>query len=53
MIVDVNSDGEIQVSEAFNVYQLNVSSSNIASLIGLSSFLNLQRLECSQNLITK
>lgn len=52
MKVDVNNDGEISFSEAAGVYQLNVPSSNIASLIGISSFPNITRLECSQNQIT-
>lgn len=51
MKVDVNNDGEISFSEAVGVYQLNVPNSNIASLIGISSFPNLTRLECSQNQI--
>ncbi|MFA7446178.1 MAG: T9SS type A sorting domain-containing protein [Flavobacteriaceae bacterium] len=49
MIVDVNSDGEIQVSEALNVYYLNVSSSEVGDMTGIEAFVNLTHLYCSNN----
>lgn len=50
--VDTNNDGEIQVSEAETVTFLNVSSNNIESMVGIQSFVNLQVLQCTDNLIT-
>ncbi|WP_080778846.1 T9SS type A sorting domain-containing protein [Chryseobacterium phocaeense] len=47
--VDTNGDGEIQVSEAEAVKELNVSNANIASLTGITSFSYLQKLDCSHN----
>ena len=47
--IDTNNDGEIQVSEATLITLLNVSSSNISSLEGVTAFNNLQTLRCSNN----
>jgi Leucine-rich repeat (LRR) protein len=52
MKIDVNNNNEIEVSEALLVKILNVESSNIGNLIGLTSFLNLNVFTCSNNLIT-
>jgi hypothetical protein len=52
MIVDTNGDGEIQVSEALNVYQLHLSQSSIADLTGIEEFVNLANLNCSYNSLT-
>lgn len=55
--VDVNNDGEIQLSEAANVLKLNIStnefnsSGNINSLNGLELFPNLTELNCKGNSI--
>lgn len=55
--VDVNNDGEIQVSEAANVLELDLSTSpynttnDIISLDGLANFTNLTELDCSGNSI--
>lgn len=55
--VDVNNDGEIQVSEALNVIKLDVSTDefnnggNIITLAGLESFTNLTELNCKGNSI--
>ncbi|MBN8641886.1 MAG: T9SS type A sorting domain-containing protein [Flavobacteriales bacterium] len=51
--IDVNNDGEIQLSEALTVTNLNISSSNISDLTGLASFSNLDGFNCSNNLITQ
>lgn len=53
--VDANSDGEIQVSEALNVVELNLNGYSAAignSLNGINYFTNLVRLDCHYNTIT-
>ena len=64
ILVDQNGDGEIQVSEALNVYYLNVSINaglppeygytnvTISNLSGIEYFTNLRSLECQVNQIT-
>ncbi|KAB1157873.1 T9SS type A sorting domain-containing protein [Flavobacterium luteum] len=47
--IDANNDGNIQISEAQNVATLWISSSNIISLSGISSFSNLTDLDCESN----
>lgn|SRR5690554_236579 len=47
--VDTNGDGEIQVSEAEAVINLNVSLRNISSLEGIQSFINIKKLYCDNN----
>ncbi|WP_445452318.1 DUF7619 domain-containing protein [Flavobacterium sp. 25HG05S-40] len=49
--IDANNDGEIQLAEALQVRNLYVSSASISSLIGIGSFTNIFRLDCSGNLI--
>lgn len=56
--IDLNSDGEIQKSEALYVTRLNLNSRNsnlqkITSLAGIESFLNVSDLNCSTNLLTE
>lgn len=46
---DINNDGEIQVSEAEVVKWLNVSVGYAQSLIGINSFNQLEKLDCSSN----
>ncbi len=53
MIVDVNGDGEIQVSEALDVYQLHLPQSSIADLTGIEEFVNLTNLNCTSNFLTE
>lgn len=50
--IDVNNDGEIQVSEALIVFELNVTNSNIQYLVGIETFSNLTSLNCSSNQLT-
>ena len=38
--IDINNDGEIQISEASNITWLNISSSSISNLTGISFFMN-------------
>ncbi|MDC8003966.1 T9SS type A sorting domain-containing protein [Aureisphaera galaxeae] len=52
-VIDTNSDGEIQVSEAEAVTHLQVFSKNINSLVGIESFVNLVILNCSFNNLTE
>jgi hypothetical protein len=47
--IDDNNDGEIQESEAAVVDSLNVSSSSIWDLSGVSAFSNLKKLRCNSN----
>lgn len=47
--VDTNNDGEIQLSEAEMVLNLNVNDRNISSMEGIQSFVNLEELGCSSN----
>jgi uncharacterized repeat protein (TIGR01451 family) len=46
---DLNNDGEIQVSEAETVKSLDVSYAYAQSLIGIKSFNQLEKLNCSSN----
>ncbi len=50
--VDANNDGLIQVNEAQNISRLNLGSSNISSLQGISNFSKLTYLHCAYNKIT-
>ena len=56
--IDLNNNGEIEISEANRVYRLNVSSAPagqrgiITSLIGIKSFTNLSGLNCVFNMIS-
>lgn len=50
--IDINGDGEIQLSEAKAVKVLHVSDSNISDLTGINSFTNLRLLHAYNNTIT-
>lgn len=50
--IDANSDGQIQLSEALSVKQLNINYAAILSLEGISSFTNIQILNCQGNLFS-
>ncbi|MDT7831027.1 T9SS type A sorting domain-containing protein [Flavobacteriaceae bacterium S356] len=50
--VDTNNDGEIQVSEAEAITEIDVFNENISSLEGISSFINLKILRCVSNDLT-
>lgn len=58
IIVDTNGDNEIQVSEALNVYELDLwspflsTTGDIVSLNGILNFQNLKKLNCFGNSIT-
>ncbi|EIA07528.1 T9SS type A sorting domain-containing protein [Flavobacterium frigoris] len=47
--IDVNNNGEIEVSEALQVSQLNVTNASITSLVGITNFINLNIFYCSEN----
>lgn len=48
MVIDTNSNGEIEISEALNVYDLNVGaqtlSETIQNIVGLEYFTNMKKL---------
>ncbi|RXR21598.1 DUF7619 domain-containing protein [Flavobacterium stagni] len=50
--IDVNDDGEIQITEALNIQFLNIYYSNITNLSGIEYFSNLKVLTCNNNPIT-
>lgn len=50
--IDINDDGEIQESEALLVRKLNVNNSNISSLEGINSFINIRELLVNDNSLT-
>jgi len=50
--IDTNNDGEIQVSEAVEIYSLNLDNSGITDLTGISEFTSMQTLFCQNNLLT-
>ncbi len=52
MKIDVNNDGEIQISEARAVRTLTVTNSNISDLTGLNSFIFLTDFIAGNNNIT-
>ena len=47
--IDINADGEIQETEALNVYTLNVFNKDITDLTGIEYFTNLNNLQCNNN----
>lgn len=58
IVVDVNNDGEIEVAEALNIYELDLRSNflnttnDILDLDGIQSFTNLTILNCFGNSIS-
>jgi hypothetical protein len=52
IVVDANSNGEIEVAEALSVYWLVVNGSNIADLTGIEHFTNLTHLLAYNNAIS-
>ncbi|WP_310380017.1 T9SS type A sorting domain-containing protein [Flavobacterium sp.] len=50
--IDVNKNGEIELTEALQVGYLEIESSSINSLIGIENFTNLLFLQCSNNQIS-
>lgn len=50
--VDTNGDGEIQVSEATQVFALNLPNLNISSIEGIQYFTSLEYLSLYNNLLT-
>jgi hypothetical protein len=51
--VDTNNDGEIQLTEAMAVTELQVLNFEIASLEGIQSFTNVVKLLCQSNNLTQ
>ncbi|MGC4040542.1 MAG: T9SS type A sorting domain-containing protein [Flavobacterium sp.] len=52
LVIDVNNNGEIEVSEVQDIFYLNVSNANIADLTGISNFTGMMHLQCNNNLLT-
>ncbi|OYU79360.1 MAG: internalin [Flavobacterium sp. BFFFF1] len=50
--IDINNDGEIQVSEALLIKWLKVSTANITDVTGINEFINLKCFICTSNQIT-
>jgi len=50
--IDVNNNGEIEISEALQVSNLDLESSFLSSLVGIEEFSNLVSLQCSNNQIS-
>ena len=50
--VDINNNNQIEVSEALLVHALYINNSNIVSIQGINSFLNLKLLSCYFNNIS-
>ena len=51
IVIDVNGNNEIEVSEALSVIDLYVDNRSIVSLEGIQYFTNLSLLDCSYNQI--
>lgn len=51
--IDVNVNGEIEVSEVQGIKSLNLSNSGIVDLSGISNFASLKWLRCANNLLTE
>ena len=47
--IDINNDGQIQISEALNVRNLDINFSEISNLSGIENFTNLVSLHCQFN----
>ncbi|TDP57994.1 DUF7619 domain-containing protein [Flavobacterium dankookense] len=47
--IDTNNDGQIQVSEALAVYELNTEYFSIESMTGIHAFSNLKIFKCGNN----
>jgi Leucine-rich repeat (LRR) protein len=50
-LIDVNNDGEIQVSEAQAIKLLNLNSFYSSDLTGIEAFINLKTLHCKYNFL--
>ncbi len=51
--VDVNHNGYLSPIEIESVVDVNLSGMGISSLSGIEYFVNLETLDCSQNLISE
>jgi hypothetical protein len=49
IVIDSNSNGQIEQSEVLAVHRLNLASQSIADLTGIGYFINLVELECHFN----
>ncbi len=52
-VIDINGDGEIQVSEAAALHlALDVAESDISDMTGVEAFVNIKQLYCQKNNLT-
>ncbi len=51
IIIDVNNDGEIQLSETLNVSKLFLDNCNITSITGIETFINIKTIVATNNQI--
>lgn len=50
--VDINNNGEIEISEALNIFRLEFFYDDISDLTGIQAFTNLNYLDCSGNFLS-
>ncbi|WP_412561517.1 T9SS type A sorting domain-containing protein [Winogradskyella sp. MIT101101] len=50
--IDINNNGEIEVSEALSIFKLDVQYENITDLTGIQAFVNLEYLQCRDNYLS-
>lgn len=50
--IDVNNNGEIEITEALQVAHLDIENASISSLNGIENFTNLVSLQCGSNSIS-
>lgn len=50
--IDINDDGQIQVSEALLVHHLDINGFLITDITGIAAFTNLRVLDCQNNQLT-
>jgi len=52
VIIDTNNNGEIEILEALNIFELKLYDQNISDLTGIEAFTNLNHLTCRENNLT-
>jgi hypothetical protein len=50
--IDTNNDNQIQLSEALQIKELDLTSASISDLTGITNFINLESLNCNANQLT-
>ncbi|WP_296386694.1 T9SS type A sorting domain-containing protein [Winogradskyella sp.] len=49
VVIDTNNNGEIEVTEALNIFKLFINNYNLSNLTGIQAFTNLESLLCYDN----